>query len=72
MKKVILLGFLILSCTKPVFAEEYIIAHGENPTGKSYFAYEKLVVNKKDAGWQDANITNGIFEIVVTDGKLDV
>lgn len=54
------------------FANEEIIAHGENPKGKSYFAYEKLMSNKKDAGWRDSNITNGIFEVVVTDGKLDV
>ena len=71
MKKIILVGFLILILSKTVFADEYIIAHGENPKGKSYFAYEKLVL-KKDTGWQDANITNGIFEVVVVDGKLDM
>lgn len=62
----------VFSLSGVVFAEEEIIAHGENPNGKSYFAYEKLVLNKKDAGWKDANIPNGIFEVVVTDGKLDV
>ena len=63
---------LVLSLSGVVFAEEEIIAHGENPNGKSYFAHERLVLNKKDAGWKDANIPNGIFEVVVTDGKLDV
>lgn len=74
MKKITQVGLFVfvLILTKPAFADEYIIAHGENPKGKSYFAHEKLVLNKKDAGWQDGNITNGIFEIVVTDGKLDV
>lgn len=61
----------ILLLSRLAFADEYIIAHGENPQGKSYFAYTGLV-SKKDSGWQDGSITNGIFEVVVTDGKLDV
>lgn len=63
---------LVLLWSGLAFAEEEIIAHGENPNGKSYFAYEKLVLHKKDAGWKDADMANGVFEVVVTDGELDV
>lgn len=71
MKKIILVGFLILILSKTVFADEYIIAHGENPQGKTYFAYTGLV-SKKSAGWQDNGIEKGIFEVVLSDGNLDV
>ncbi len=72
MKRDLFVFILVLFLSSTAFANEEIIAHGENPKGKSYFAYKKLVLNKKDAGWQNANITNGIFEVVVSDGKLDV
>lgn len=62
---------LVLLLSSAVFAGEYIIARGENPQGKSYFAYTGLV-SKKGAGWQDNSIPNGIFEVVVSDGNLDV
>jgi len=71
MKKIILIGFLIFILSKSVLADEYVIAHGENPQGKTYFAYTGLVSNN-NAGWQDNGIKNGIFEVVVSDGNLDV
>lgn len=71
MKKIISIGFLILSLSQLAFAGEEIIAHGENPQGKCYFPYSGLVT-KKAAGWQDDSITNGVFEVAVSDGKLDV
>ena len=71
MKKIILVGFLILILSKLAFAGEEIIAHGENPQGKCYFPYSGLV-SKKDAGWQNHSITNGVFAVAVSDGNLDV
>jgi hypothetical protein len=71
MKKIVLVGFLILISFKLAFAEEEIIAHGENPKGKSYFPYLGIVP-KKSVGWQDSSITDGIFEVVVSNGVLDV
>lgn len=64
-----LIFVLLLSCT--VFAKEEIIAHGESPQGKSYFAYTRLV-SKKDSGWQDNGIKKGIFEVVMEEGSLDI
>lgn len=71
MKKIILVGFLFLILSKPVYADEYVIARGENPKGKTYFAYTGLVP-KKDTGWQDNGIKNGVFEVVISNGNLDV
>ena len=76
-KKLFLFGLIgILSFTlissKQVLADEHIIAHGENPQGKSYFAHTGLVLKKKDAGWQNNALSNGIFEVVLNDGVLDV
>lgn len=71
MKKIILVGFFIIILSKLVFADEDIIAHGENPKGKTYFPYIGLL-SKGDSGWKDNNITNGIFEVAVSNGNLDV
>jgi hypothetical protein len=71
MKKIISVGFLILSLSQLGFAGEDIIAHGKSPQGKSYFPYSGPVT-KKAAGWQDDGITNGVFEVAVSDGNLDV
>ena len=65
------LGVAALVAT-PAFADEQIIAHGENPEGKSYFAHTGLVLKKKDAGWKNNALSNGIFEVVLNDGVLDV
>lgn len=54
-----------------VFGQETKIAHCENPQGKSYFPYLGLV-QEKDAGWDENGISNGIFELIATDEKLDV
>ena len=73
MKRFSFIGLLALSLlvAKPAFADERIIAHGENPQGKSFFAYTGLV-SKKDAGWQNASMDKGIFEMVLNEGVLDV
>lgn len=73
MKNIIYAGLFIfgLILTKPVFADEYIIAHGENPQGKAYFPYVGLV-SKKDSGWHNDGIKNGVFEVVVSNGNLDI
>jgi hypothetical protein len=71
MKKIALVGFFILILSKLVFADELIIAHGENPQGKTYFAYTGLV-SKKNAGWHDNGIEKGIFEVVLSDENLDL
>jgi len=67
----ILVGFFILIFSNLVFAEEYIIAHGENPQGKAYFPYMGLV-QKNDSGWQNDSIKNGVFEVAIGNGKLDI
>ncbi|MBI4398791.1 MAG: hypothetical protein HY586_06670 [Candidatus Omnitrophica bacterium] len=73
MKNHSIIGLIVLSSliAEPAFANEQVIAHGENPQGKSFFAYTGLV-SKKDAGWQNAGMDNGIFEVVLNDGVLDV
>jgi hypothetical protein len=71
MRKTILAVFFMLIISKVAFAEEYIIAHGENPKGKSYFAYTGMVA-KKDSGWKNNGIKNGIFEVVLNNNKLDI
>jgi len=71
MKKIILLGFFILILSKPVFADEWIIARFKSPQGKAYYANIGLM-SKKDAGWKNDGIKEGIVEIVVNNGKLDV
>lgn len=63
---------LVLLIAKSAFAGEQIIAHGENPKGKSYFAYTGLVLKEKNAGWQDNALSGGIFEVVLNNGVLDV
>ena len=65
------LFIFVLILTKPVFADEDIIAHFKSPQGKSYYAYTGLV-SKKDAGWKDESIKEGITEIIVNNGNLDV
>jgi hypothetical protein len=54
-----------------VSADEYIIAHGESPQGKSYFAYTGLV-SENGSGWLDNGISNGVFEVAVSNGDLDI
>ena len=71
MKKILLAGFLILILSKTVFADEYIIAHGENPQGKAYFPYMGLVP-KNDSGWRNDGIKNGVFEVALSNGNLDI
>lgn len=75
MKKIILIGLFIFSfllvLSKSAFADEYIIAHGENPQGKAYFPYMGLVT-KNDSGWQNDGIKNGVFEVAVSNGNLDI
>lgn len=73
MKNITYAGLFIfaLILTKPVFADEYIIAHFKNPHGKTYYANTGLV-SKKDAGWKNDGIEGGITEIVMNNGKLDV
>lgn len=71
MKKILFLILAIAFISMPVFAEETIIAHGKNPQGKSFFPYTGLV-SKKDSGWQNSGIDNGVFEIAVSNGNLDV
>lgn len=62
---------LVLLLSSMAFANEEIIAYGENPQGKSYFAYTGLV-SKKDSGWQYNGIKNGVFEVAVSNGSLDI
>jgi hypothetical protein len=73
MKNITYAGLVIfaLLLTKPVLAEESVIAHFKSPQGKTYYANTGLV-SKKDAGWKNDGIEGGITEIVVNNGKLDV
>jgi len=69
-----LLGFLGLTLisSKLALADESVIARFENPKGNAYYAHTGIVFKKKDAGWQNSQINNGLFEVVLNDGSLDV
>ena len=74
MKRLPFIGLIVFFSwliAETAFANDQVIAHGENPQGKSFFAYTGLV-SKKDAGWQNTRMDKGIFEVVLNEGALDV
>jgi hypothetical protein len=66
----ILLFTLFLLIGNSVFAKD--IASCSNPTGKVYYP-ELGLVNKKNSGWDDDKISNGITKLVKLDnGEYDI
>jgi len=72
MKKVFgLVAVLVMLVSVSAFAQEERIAKGKSPEGKTFFLYKGLV-QKQDSGWQENGIGNGLFEVVINEGLLDV